>query len=215
MSTIPNNTTSDAKQFSVDVSRASDLDPQARRWTRAEYHRLGEQGFFRDQRVELVNGEILVMSPQSFSHAWSVDYLHEKLKELFGDGYWVRGQLPVVHGERSEPEPDVSVIRGSRADHTEHPHSAVLAVEVSKTTLDFDTGKKSHLYAAAGVPDYWVLDLENRQLLVFRQPIADEQVDLGHRYQSVETIAADGHVSPLEKPTAKLAVADMLPPVKK
>ena len=133
------------------------------------------------------------------------------LETAFGTDYWIRPQGPVIRGEYSEPEPDLSVVRGAPDDFEDHPSTVLLVVEVSKTSLSLDTKKKQSLYASMGVPDYWVLDLENRQLLVFRQPISDENADLGHRYEQVETIAAAGHVSPLEKPDARLAVADMLP----
>lgn len=216
MSTIPENTTADATQVQVAVPQVAEQAPRAKRWTREEYHRLGEQGFFNDQRVELVNGEILVLTPQSSQHSFVIAKLQRLLEGIFTDNYWVRTQLPIQMGGNQEPEPDVSVVQGRLEEFVEHhPSTAQLIVEVSFSTLEFDQHVKSHLYATAGVPDYWVLDLVNRQLLVFREPVADESADLGHRYAKVETIAADGQVSPLEKADARLAVAGMLPPVKK
>jgi len=175
---------------------------------------LGELGWFQEERVELVDGEILVMSPQSFEHSWSVDSIARLLENVFGDEYWVRSQAPFPNEPWSDPEPDIIVSAGNRNDFTDHPASAVLAIEVSKTSLQFDKTTKQSLYASMNVPDYWVLDLENRQLLVYRQPIADESAKFGHRYESLATIAADGHVSPLENPEEKLAVGEMLPPQK-
>jgi len=190
------------------------VEPVTKKWSREEYYKLDEQGWFLNQRVELFDGEIVVVSPQSFSHAWCVDVITQRLKELFGEDYWVRSQLPITQEDRSEPEPDISVVRGSRDRYSDHPQSAVLIVEVSITTLQFDKTKKANLYASMGVPDYWVLDLENRQLLVHRDSVKDENAPFGHRYQQAQMLPADGHVSPLEKPDAKLAVADMLPPKK-
>jgi len=215
MSTLPENTTLETGQVSIALPSIALSNPHAKRWGREEYYRLYKAGWFQGQRVQLVDGEILVMSPQSFEHYWSIDAVSELLRNLFGKAYWVRSQAPCPHGEWSEPEPDISVTKGSRDDFTDHPTTAILAVEVSKTSLLFDQGKKSHLYASMGVPDYWVLDLENRQLLVHRKPIADAGVPFGHRYEQRKTLAADSHISPLEKPAAKLAIAQMLPPLKK
>jgi Uma2 family endonuclease len=119
----------------------------------------------------------------------------------------------VTKGEFSEPEPDICVVKGPPEQYTQHPSTAHLVVEVSKTSLRLDRSHTLYVYASMNVPDYWVLDLEHRQLHVHRQPIADSTVQLGHRYESVTTIAADGNVAPLERPGTTIAVADMLPPV--
>lgn len=189
------------------------VEPTPRRWTREEYHRLDELGLFEGQKVELIDGEIVQLSPQKYPHAFSVDEVQDLLIELFGKEYWVRSQLPLGHGESSEPEPDASVVKGDKRDFSDHPTDAVLVVEVSMSTLQYDKTIKASQYAKYGVPDYWVIDLVNRQLIVHRQPIADEAAPMGHRYESIETIAHDGEVSPLEVPEAKLSVAAMLPPV--
>ncbi len=190
------------------------VEPVTKKWTREEYYKLAELGWFQDQRAELIDGEIVVVSPQSFPHARALHATFQILNETFRGEYWVRCQLPLVHSQRSEPEPDISVVRGACESYSDHPTTALLVVEVSITTLDFDKAQKSSLYASMGVPDYWVLDLENRQLLVHRQPTSDKNAPFGHSYAQVETLSADGHVCPLEKPDAKLAVADMLPPKK-
>jgi len=190
------------------------VEPTPKRWTREEYYKLAEQGWFQDQRVELINGEIIVLSPQTFSHAWSIDALLEILRVHFGAGYWVRTQLPLLHNQDSEPEPDLSIVRGNRNDFNDHPTTAQLVVEVSKTTLLFDTTTKANLYASMKVPDYWVLDLENRQLLVFRRPAENPDSKFGHRYEQMEVVSPEGKISPLEKPTASISIAHVLPPEK-
>jgi len=214
MSTLPDNTFSETGQIPVALPSTAVTNPRIKRWNREEYYRLYEAGWFQGKRVQLIDGEILEMSPQSFEHSWSIHVVSQLLRNIFGEEYWVRSQSPFPSDPWSEPEPDVNVIKGSFNDFTDHPTSAVLVVEVSKTSLKFDKTSKAHLYAGMAVPDYWVLDLENRQLLVHRQPIADESAPFGHRYEQVETIAADGQVSPLEKPAATLAIANMLPPKK-
>ena len=100
---------------------------------------------------------------------------------------------------------------GSWRDYSDHPQTAVLVVEVSKSLLNYDLHTKACLYASMGVPDYWVLDLVKRQLLVHRQPGADAKVPFGHRYQQTETIAADGQVTLLEDSAATIAIASILP----
>jgi Uma2 family endonuclease len=215
MSTIPESSTS---VFPINVaivsSRPEQHAPRVKRWTREEYHRLAELGLIPEKRVELIDGEIFELSPHSFDHFWAIDNLADILKDIFSDSYWVRQQGPCVHGEFSEPEPDVTVVKGNKRIFRNHPTVAVLAVEVAKTSLAYDRGKKASLYATMGVPDYWILDLDNRQLLVHRSPVADETMPFGHRYSQIESIASDGHVSPLEKPEARIAVIDMLPPAK-
>ena len=190
------------------------VEPITKKWSREEFYKLAELGWFQDQRVELIEGEIVVVSPQSFPHARSLHTTFQILNETFGTEYWVRSQLPLVRAPSSEPEPDISVVKGACESYSDHPTTALLVVEVSITTLDFDKSQKAGLYASMGVPDYWVLDLENCQLLVHRQPTSAKDAPFGHSYAQVEAIPADGHVCPLEKPDVKLAVANMLPPKK-
>lgn len=136
------------------------------------------------------------------------------LIRVFGDGYIVRLPGPMTKGDDSEPEPDVAVVRGSISDYDkQHPSAAVLIIEVSRSSLQYDLQTKPHLYASMGVPDYWVLDLSNRRLVVHRDPETEVHAPFGYAYQSVTIVSDGGEVSPLEKPHASLAVADMLPPV--
>lgn len=185
-----------------------------KRWTREEYYQLAEHGFFRDQRVERIEGEIHVMSPQSYPHYFSTDGITDMLKLAFGDGYWVRQQAPLAIGGWSDPEPDVSVVRGTRFDYSDHPTTAILVVEVARSSLDYDTRTKPPIYAKASIPDYWVLDLINRQLIVHRDPVEDKSHPLGYRYGRVRSLGKDESIAPLDKPEQVIAVAKMLPPEK-
>jgi Uma2 family endonuclease len=131
---------------------------------------------------------------------------------VFGVKYFIRGQLPLVFGLSTDPEPDVAVIAGSPRDFaTIHPTTAVLVVEVSDSTLAFDLGEKMSLYAAGGIADYWVVDLNNRQLIIHRSPVRDSAQIHGWGYADVTTHAPGVTVSPLAAPTAGIAVADLLP----
>ncbi|MCI0636706.1 MAG: Uma2 family endonuclease, partial [Actinobacteria bacterium] len=148
------------------------VSPPARRWTRDEYYRMAETGILRpDDRVELIDGEILTKSPQRSVDATAVLLSQEALHAAFGAGFDVRPQLPLALGEASEPEPDLAVVPGVPRDYREsHPTTALLVVEVAETSLAFDRGGKQALYARAGIPEYWIVDLVEGTLEVFRSP---------------------------------------------
>jgi Uma2 family endonuclease len=187
-------------------------EPTRKRWTREEYYRLAEQGWFQNQRVELIDGEIIQLSPPSPQHAFSSDEIRDLLQQIFGDAYWVRMQLPLSYGDHSEPEPDVSVVRGNRQDHQEsHPSTAVLVVEVSRASLDYDKKTKPQLYAAMAIPEYWILDLVHRQLIVHRQPKRDERSSTGSLYASVMILNEEESITSLEKADRPLPISQMLP----
>jgi Uma2 family endonuclease len=186
-------------------------EPHPRLWTKAEYYRLGELGFFANQRAELIGGEIVVLSPQKWPHGSTADRATEVLRNALGSGFWVRMQLPLDLGLVIEPEPDVSVVRGRREDYTAHPTTAVLVVEVSDTTLVYDQTVKTSLYAAGGMADYWIINLVQLQLEVYRQPIPDPTEPHGYRYADVAIYSRGQTISPLAAPSLVIAVADLVP----
>ncbi len=184
---------------------------QLRRWTRQEYHQLAESGVLRpDERVELIEGEIVEMPPQLSPHATGVCLAEDALRAAFGPGFVVRAQLPLALGEYSEPEPDVAVVVGGPRDYAKaHPTTAVLVVEVSDATLAFDRNVKASLYAAAGIPEYWIVNLVHRQLEVHCDPGALPEARYGFGYR-VRTIARPGEV--VAAPSGgRVAVDDLLP----
>jgi Uma2 family endonuclease len=185
---------------------------QRRRWTKEEYYRLGELGFFHGQRVELIEGELMVQSPQGPLHFNDVDRVFRLLDREFGAGYWVRAQGPLDLGQHTEPEPDVCVVPGSSADYVQaHPTTAVLIVEVSDSTLRYDRGRKASLYARAGIQDYWIVNLVDRQIEVYRDPVPDPTQHYGYRYSNQSVIAPPGTITPLALPAVAIPVADLLP----
>jgi Uma2 family endonuclease len=187
-------------------------DPQSRRWTRAEYYQMAELGWFRGQRAELIDGEILVLSPQGPSHSYVTDQASEVIRDSGWTGVWVRMQLPIDLGPYSEPEPDVSVVAGTREDYkTAHPQTALLIIEVSDSTLAYDRGRKASLYALLGIADYWIINLVNDQLEVRRNPVPDASQPFGFAYADVTILTAGAHVVPLAAPTVRIAVADLVP----
>ncbi len=185
-------------------------EPTPRRWTREEYYRMGDLGFFHRQRVELIEGEIFVLSPQSWPHASTVDRVAGVLRRMLGTDFWVLTKFPLNLGT-SDPEPDVSVVLGRREDYNDHPTTAVLIVEVSESSLDYDRTRKASLYARAGIADYWIVNLVNNQLEVRRDPRPDPSQHYGHGYGSLTTLVPPAVVNPLAASQVSLAVADLLP----
>jgi Uma2 family endonuclease len=178
---------------------------ETRRWTREEYERLVEQGFFGpEERSELVEGAIYEMPPQSNSHALGLSLTHLALQRLYPVGYYIRIQMPLALGLDSEPEPDLAVVPGHPRDWRDgHPSSAELIVEVADRSLLHDRKRKAGLYARAEIPEYWILNLVNRCLEVYRRPLAGA-------YASRAVLRDDDSISPLARPEASIAVADLL-----
>ena len=189
------------------------VEPTTRKWTREEYYQMGDLGFFQDQRVELIDGEIIEMAPQKDMHAAAVGLVRAAVEPLFRSGFWIREQLPMNMGPTSEPEPDISVVPGGPRDYvgTGHPRTAALLVEVSETTLRFDRRRKGSLYAAAGIQDYWIVNLIDRHVEIHRQPIADASQPHGFRYADVVPLKPGQSMSPLAAAGQQVAVNDLLP----
>jgi Uma2 family endonuclease len=186
---------------------------RTRRWSRREYERLVDQGFFRpDERLELIDGHLIVKEPQYSPHATAVALVTEALRMAFGPGWYVRPQFPVALDRWSEPEPDVCVVPGSPRDYRDaHPARPVLVVEVAQSRLRFDRGRKASIYARAGLTDYWIVNIVDRGLEVHREPARLPTRPRGWRYQSIQILGPDDAVTPLTAPSARIAVADLLP----
>jgi Uma2 family endonuclease len=190
-----------------------DAAPMPYRWTRAAYRRLIDLGVLQEgDRVQLVEGELVTMPVQKSPHATSLGLLQDVLPPLFGAGYVVRIQSPLICGDFSEPEPDVAVVRGTRRDFAaEHPSAAVLVIEVSDTTLAYDRARKASLYARAGVPDYWIVNLPERCIEVYRDPGPQPDAVFGAGYRTRLRVAGDELIAPLQMPDKSLEAASLLP----
>jgi Uma2 family endonuclease len=153
--------------------------PQRHAITVGEYFRMGEAHVFaHDARLELMEGEIVDMAPISSAHAAVVCRLDTLLREV-APGAIVRVQSPLVLGERSAPQPDVMVLRpGADRYFNSHPVAAdaLLLVEVADTTLDYDFQVKRPLYAWAGLTELWIVDINRRELHVYRKPELDYSI---------------------------------------
>jgi len=186
---------------------------QLRQWTRVEYERLVENGVFAaGDRVELIDGLLVVAEPQSSAHYTAIKLVERALARAFGEGWTIRSQGPIALDDASEPEPDVAVVRGDvRAHAHAHPADPVLVVEVAVTSLAFDREHKSSLYARAGRPEYWVVNLVDRTLEVRRDPAPRAEAPYGWDYSLVDVLGPDGTTAPLAAPGASIVVAELLP----
>lgn len=192
----------------------ADAPPLRRRFTRAEYERAAELGLFGpEERLELIGGEVIKkMTPQRSFHATGVTLAAEALRRVFPEWYVVRVQLPLVLGDESEPEPDIALVSGEIRDHlAAHPSTALLVVEVADSSLAFDRTTKASLYAAAGIPEYWIVNLLDRVLEVHREPAPMAEQPFGHHYRSVTRHSADEPIAPLAAPGAAIRISDLIP----
>ena len=133
------------------------------------------------------------------------------LRGALGTGWTVRVHGPIALDDDSEPEPDIAVVPGSRRDHLQHPSHPALIVEVADSSLPFDRSEKASLYARAGIEDYWILNLVDRVLEVYRRPILDATAPFNWRYAATEVIGAQSSVTPLVTPGARIPVGALLP----
>ncbi len=189
------------------------VEPTLRRWTRLEYERLIEHGFFQPgDPVELVGGALIVAEPQGSTHFTSIQLVDEVLRAGFGRGWVVRVQGPIALDDESEPEPDVAVVPGRPRDYVSaHPARPVLVVEISESSLALDREVKGSLYARAGVTDYWIINLVDRVVEVYRDPAPEPSARHGWHYTLVRTVAPPDSVAPLAVPGALIPVSDLLP----
>jgi Uma2 family endonuclease len=185
--------------------------PRHWRWTAEQYRRLDELGFFEDHHVELIDGAIIEMTTNP-PHDTAVDLACTALRAAFGLGYAVREEKTLDLGRRYQPRPDAAVLVGNSRDFaTKHPSTAVLVVEVADSSLRHDRVVKAHRFALAGIADYWVVNLIDRQLEVHRNPVPGPDRPGRFHYADVTIVPADGHVTPLANTDIQIAVAELLP----
>ena len=186
---------------------------KTRRWSRLEYDRLIEDGFFHPaERLELLAGRLVVREPQGTPHATGIRLVTHALRAVFGQGWNVDVHLPVALDDESEPEPDVAVTAGAPRDYlASHPGRPELVVEVAERTVAFDRREKGSLYARARMPEYWILNLNDCMLETYREPGPNASALHGWAYRTTQSLSVKGHVTPLAAPAARIAVADLLP----
>ncbi len=183
------------------------------RFTRRRYARLIDQGLLgEDDPVELLDGLLLLREPQASPHRTSILLTAKALERAFGEGWFVQTQSPIVLDDRSEPEPDVCVVRGAPRDYVEaHPRHPALVVEVAQTGLRLARGRKAAAYARARIADYWIVNLVDRVVEVHREPARPGPARARWGYAAVKTLGEAANVTPLAAPDALVRVADLLP----
>jgi Uma2 family endonuclease len=182
---------------------------QRRRFTVEEYYRLAEVGILHEHdRVELIEGEIIVMSPIGLRRGTCVIRLTRELVMALGRRALLSPSLPVRLSPDTEPQPDIALLRPRPDDYAHaraRPADALLVVEVAETSYHYDRRVKLPLYARAGVPEYWIVDLRHDIVEVYRDRAADT-------YASTTSVGRGGAVTPAAFPDVVLPVNDILPP---
>jgi Uma2 family endonuclease len=184
----------------------------SRRWRHVEYERLVDLGVFEGEPLELIGGQLIVAEPKGSPHAAAVGMAGDALRTALPPGWTVRLQDPLALDDESVPEPDVAVVPGRHADYRHaHPARAALIIEVAESSLAFDRTMKGSLYARAGIADYWIVNLEDRVVEVYRDPGPDLTAPFGWRFTSVARFHSADSVTPLDVPAAPVPVAALLP----
>ena len=184
---------------------APQAPPRGYRFSVDDYYRMAEVGILKtDSRTELLEGEIVMLPPIDIEHAQGTHRSERRIERLLGEKFEVRCQHPVRLGISSEPVPDVSIVKPK--NYTAHPSPAdtFLIMEVAKSSLQEDLGRKKLMYAAAAIPEYWVLDLNARELHTFNRPKRGDYTE--HRVFAADQTAQSATLKPL-----KVKVVDLLP----
>jgi Uma2 family endonuclease len=180
--------------------------PPRKRWTRAECQAYERAGLWEGQHYELIEAELINKMGKNSPHVFGSRKARWALEEIFGRERVVsEGPIDVAPEDNptNEPEPDIYVLRAPEFRGQPTPADLVLVVEVADTTLPFDTTTKAALYARAGIPEYWVIDLNGRRLLVHRQPS-------GNVYKSVIAYSEQERVAPLAAPESAVLAASLI-----
>jgi Uma2 family endonuclease len=192
--------------------QANRVGPQPYRFTIEAYRKLGATGLFHDMKTMLIDGELFAMTFPNPPHDTALNLAYDFLRIAFPSGHHVRNQQGFDIGTDNDPGPDLAVVTGSIRDYANiTPRTAVMIVEVADSSLFIDTTTKAELYATAGVPDYWVIDLENRLLHVFRDPVALPAGLGATAYRTHLTLEPKDSIAPLAAPKASIQVSDLLP----
>jgi len=184
--------------------------PQPVKWTCDEFYSFAGS-VFHDRKVMLIDGEILEMAAPSPRASLTQTKAEDWSRAVFPkERFWVRGQLGMYFGINTDPSPDIAIVAGAPQLYDQHPNMAELVIEVSDTTLAYDLGDKASLYAAAGIKDYWIIDVENRQLHVFRDPQPDAGKKYGHWYASATVLNPTDTIAALAAPNNPVSVGELM-----
>lgn len=180
--------------------------PHHEPWTRKDYERMVERGAFEPgDRFELVEGIVYDMAPQNSWHAAVVGRLTKILVSIYAADCCVRVQTPLALGTNSLPEPDFAIVPGDDFDYLQsHPTTAILIIEVADSSVYHDRERKGRLYARGDIQELWIVNLIDKTLEVYREPVQGS-------YRSRMVLRSSDMISPLSRPEAVIAVRDLLP----
>lgn len=177
-------------------------------FTVADYHQLIASGHFkRTDRVELISGELTIIPPIGPEHSFHTTRITNTLPQMLPTGVWLRVNEPITIGNHSEPQPDAAVVRerpdGYRSAHP-GPKDVLLIIEVADTSAAFDTQVKAKLYSKAGIPEYWVIDVQESCLRVFTEPSA-------RGYKHIQALERDDTVKSVSINGLAIQVKELMP----
>ena len=175
--------------------------------TVADYHRMGEAGILtRDDRVELIEGELIAMAPIGSQHSGTINAFNRHLIRALGDSGIVAVQNPVQLDDHSEPQPDFAVLKPRPDDYRlamPRPEDVLLLIEVADSSLRYDRSIKRHLYARHGIPEFWIVDLAAGAIEVYRTPAGDD-------YTSATSVGREATLTLARLPNVTVPVAAIL-----
>ncbi|MGH1392640.1 MAG: Uma2 family endonuclease [Trichormus sp.] len=175
------------------------------KWTIDDYHRMIEAGILSDRKVELLQGEIIEMSPEGEPHAYRSDEAAEYLANILGELAKIRQAKPITLPNASEPEPDIAIVQRLGREyllHHPYPENIFWVIEYANSSLDKDLERKSKIYAEAGILEYWVVNLRKLNLVVFRDILDGE-------YATKQTFTT-GTIQPVAFPDISVAVEQII-----
>jgi Uma2 family endonuclease len=185
---------------------------QLRRFTVAEYQRMADLGIFPiGERLELIDGCVMTMAAKGIAHSCATMLIQQRLSRKLGDAYSVWVHNPIHLDDYSEPEPDIAIVGRDFLGYSTHhptPDEVLLVIEVADSSLKYDLEVKAPLYAKSRIPEYWVVDVADRKLHVFREPNESG-------YQLEWVLRESMTVEPIAFADWTIGVMELLPPVAK
>ncbi|MEW6130512.1 MAG: Uma2 family endonuclease [Acidobacteriota bacterium] len=186
-------------------------EAQVHSWTVRDYYKMFEAGLFEGMQVELIGGQIIEMSAMGAEQATTVTLAAKALEKGFERIFFVRSQMSLNAGNDAEPQPDIAMVKGNVRDYKNaHPKTAALIVEVADSSLKFDRTVKGSIYARAGIKDYWIINIKDRRLEIYRKPQEDETQPFGFGYSEIKILTESDSIKPLAA-RKEIKVADLLP----
>jgi Uma2 family endonuclease len=183
--------------------------PHVKRWTKQEFIDNVERGFLSKQRVILFRGELIEMPAIGALHALAVKRLNIWLVQKFQGEFEVRTQNPFEAYDETMPQPDGAVYTQAQDARRPHPNAALLLIEVSDSSLEFDQ-EMALEYAASHVEEYWIINVRDRNIEVYRQSVSDPSSVTGFRYSNHRIFDQTATVAPLFKPDVFVAVSEFM-----